>query len=86
MHDGAVQYIYGMEDQQKLWDDAIERINDRVIARGIEIGIKEYKKFDFEEFYIQDMYKTAKGMVCFKCRRGVYCEIHKLERKEDPLL
>lgn len=49
-----------MEDQQGRWTDAIDRINDRVVARAVEIGItgENYKKFDFEEFYIQDMYQN----------------------------
>lgn len=31
IHDGVVKYIYGMEDQQALWTDAVDRIDDMAV-------------------------------------------------------
>lgn len=31
IHDGLVKYIYGMEDQQALWTDAVDRIDDMAV-------------------------------------------------------
>lgn len=78
VHDDAVQYLYGMEDQQKVWGDAVKRIDDRIVARAVEIGItgENYKRFDFDEFYIQDMYKSNKGYTCFLCKKGLRCDKH----------
>ena len=57
-HDDVNAFIYDLDDQQVEWTQAVQRIDDRVIKRAIEIGItgENYKKFDFEEFEIKDMY------------------------------
>ena len=48
-HDDVNHFIYDLEDQQGEWQQAVQRIDDRVIKRAIEIGItgENYKKFDF---------------------------------------
>ena len=86
-HDNVNAFLYDLEDQQVEWTQAVQRIDDRVIKRAIEIGMtgENYKKFDFEEFEIKDMYATKNGEVCWNCRKGLNCDKHFLQKKVDHL-
>lgn len=69
---------------QDTWDDAIQTINDAVMKKAIENGIlkSELDKFKFQVPNIQDMLVYHNGTICKKCRKNLWCEEHRLMKKD----
>ena len=70
--------IWDIVDVQDTWDDAIEAINDAIMRKALEAGIrKDQLKFDLP--HIADMgYIYVNGTLCLKCKENFACEKHAL--------
>ena len=76
--------IWDIVDVNDTWDSAIEDINEAVKNSAIKNGLikSTLDRFKFKVPNIQDMLVYHNGTICKACRKNMWCEKHRLMKKE----